>query len=373
MSRLRKAIATFLLATICIPVFLIHRIALRLDDWLYPSLRDVIVRKPLFILGLPRSGTTLLHRLIATDRQLFTTMPLWELLLAPAVCEKSLLRQMRSIDRRLGSPLWRIYLTVENRLVGAFQNVHSTTLHSPEEDYLALLPFGGCFIDVIRSPMSERVWKLAYFCEQLDRSRQAKLISTYKRILQRHLYFRGQHQHLLAKNPSLTSWLPALIDEFPDACVIGLRRDPAQSVPSQLSSLRDGMRWFGNDVADPAIVDRFVHLLASYWQMMDRAKAVQPPERFRLIEYQQLIGDSHALISQTMDQFGYCLSEEGVSELQKHCSAQRLYRSSHQYNLEEFGLDQHQLDLAFHLDREATELDAPNAWSRGLTATHCSQ
>mgnify|MGYP001813969927 CR=1 FL=1 len=135
MVRPRKAIRSFLLAVLCTPVFLIHRIALRLDDWMYPSLRHVRITKPLFIVGLPRSGTTLLHRLIAGDRSVFTTMPLWELLLAPAACEKRFLRRLRTVDRWLDSPLWRILCAIERGISQSVRDVHATNLQSPEEDW----------------------------------------------------------------------------------------------------------------------------------------------------------------------------------------------------------------------------------------------
>lgn len=347
MVRPRKAIRFFLLAAICTPVFVLHRVALRLDDWLYPSLRDVQITRPLFIVGLPRSGTTLLHRLIANDRGVFTTMPLWELLLAPAVCEKRFFRRLRTVDGWLGRPLWRILCAVQQRASRSIQDVHATTLHSPEEDFLALLPFGGCFLKVICFPESEDVWKLGSFCDQLAPSRQQKLVATYKRILQRHLYFRGKHFHLLSKNPSLTSWVPALAEEFPDACFVGLRRAPEQSVPSQLSSLRSSMAFFGTDVAEPEIVDRFVNLLSSYWRTLDQANEVLPSTRFRLIEYDSLVGDSYPTVRSTLDQFGYSLSAQGRAALQKACFAQREYRSSHRYCLEEFGLNRERLEFVF--------------------------
>ncbi|MCC9645274.1 sulfotransferase [Rhodopirellula sp. JC740] len=349
MSRLRQVVGTLTLASICLPVCLLHRFALRLDVWLYPSLHEVAISKPLFIVGLPRSGTTLLHRLMATQSGVFTTMPLWELLLAPAVCEKRTLRRLRNADRRLGSPLWRLYQAVERRLVGSFKNVHATTLFSPEEDYLSLLPFGGCFLDVIRAPRSERVWKLGHFCERLQRSQQMALLDVYTGILKRHLFFRGQHLRLLSKNPSFTSWIPVLTEAFPDACMVGLRRVPHESVPSQLSSLQSGMNWFGNDVTDSDIVARFVDLLAAYWRILKESKCTLRPDQFQLITYERLISESESVVRELMEQFGYEVTAAGLLSLQRQCSMQKRYSSRHRYRLETFGLHPDQLDRSFGL------------------------
>ena len=319
---------------------------MKLDDWLHPALRQVPVNKPLFIVGMPRSGTTLLHRLIASERSVFTTMALWELLLAPAVCEKEFLRRLRAIDRSLGSPLWHLFCRIQRIATHSFQDIHPTTLQSPEEDYLALLPFGGCFLRVICFPWDPEVWKLGHFGD-LDPATRKRLISTYKRVLQRHLFFRGSHLHLLSKNPSLTSWLPELLDVFPDACFIGLHRAPEQAVPSQLSSLRAGMAFFGTEVADPEIVDRFVKLLASYWNILRAANRVLPRARFQLIDFEELVGNSFDSVCELLEQFRYPLSEQGLTELARNCSQQRGYRSKHQYSLEDYGLERRKLDLLF--------------------------
>ena len=354
----RKVIPSFLLVVLCTPVFLIHRLAFRLDDWLFPSLRRVAIKKPLFIVGLPRSGTTLLHRLMASNKDVFTTMPLWELVLAPALCEKFFFRSLRSADRRIGSPLWYVFNAIQNRILRSVHDVHPTTLHSPEEDYLALLPFNGCFLRVIFSPHNEEVWKLGHFSEGLSETRQAELISIYKQIIQRHLYFRGQHLQLLSKNPSFTAWLPGLAEEFPDAHFVGLRRAPEQAVPSQLSSIRDGMMLFGNDVTDEQIVNRFVKLLVHYWRVLEDADETLPADRFQLIEYQSLIEDSFEQVTHVLDQFGYELSQQGLAELQQCCANQRNYKSRHQYSLDEFGLCKKSLTEVFGLASNTLERPA---------------
>jgi hypothetical protein len=59
-------------------------LGLLLDDVFYARYKKERVRKPVFIVGNPRSGTTFLHRLMAKDRRNFVTMRFWEILLAPS-------------------------------------------------------------------------------------------------------------------------------------------------------------------------------------------------------------------------------------------------------------------------------------------------
>ena len=342
-----KKLRSLLIAQLLALLWVIHRIAIRVDNWIYPGLREVRIVKPLFIVGLPRSGTTLLHRLIASDTKTFTTFPLWELLLAPALCEKHCIRTLGFLDRLVGSPGARVLRWVERKASGSLNSIHQTGFNSPEEDYLSLLPYGGCFLQVIMSPLDPKVWRLAYFSTRLNAEEQKRLLEIYKGILKRHLYFRGTDLRLLSKNPALTSWLPALVDEFEDARFVGLRRRENEAVPSQLSSIRSAMQFFGNDVTDPRVVRLFASLLADYSETLERAARTHEPDRLQIVEYDRLTGDSFSVVCHLLRQFGYALSEQGRHALAEICTQQREYRSTHRYDLADFGLDEQQLATLF--------------------------
>jgi hypothetical protein len=333
-------------AALLAPLFWLHRLAFTLDEWLFPKLKAVEVKQPVFILGLPRSGTTLMHRLVC-DRNDFTTMSLWELLFAPALCEKFVLGGLSRLDRRLGNPLRRLLDVCQRRGLRDLQTVHPTALTAPEEDYLGLLPFGGCFLTVLARPHDPSVWDLAHFSSRLLPSRKRRLIARYRGLLARHLYFRGSGRIVVSKNPTLTSWLPELLQTFPEARVIGLRRDPRESVPSQLSSLQAGLQWFGHDAADPQIVDCFVDLLASYWRQLDEAAGRLPADRFVLIDYAALRQRPYETVTRCLMQLK--LSPAGTRDevLRERCRRAQRYVSQHHYDLESYGLEAEQLISRF--------------------------
>ena len=88
------------------PVFLalqlVHWVAFLVDELCFPGYRRVSIKEPVFIIGIPRSGTTYLHRELSANPR-FTTVSTWEALLAPAVCERKLLGGIAG-DRQ---GLWR--------------------------------------------------------------------------------------------------------------------------------------------------------------------------------------------------------------------------------------------------------------------------
>ena len=95
-SAARLSFKRFIIITITIlAIFLvtsIHNIFLFIDEILFFSFKKIKINKPLFIVGIPRSGTTFLHRTLSQDSDKFTTFQLWEFLLAPSITQKLLLR-----------------------------------------------------------------------------------------------------------------------------------------------------------------------------------------------------------------------------------------------------------------------------------------
>lgn len=342
-----------------IPLLWLHRLAFWLDERLFCGLKEVSVGRPLFVVGLPRSGTTLLHRTLAQQSDTFTAMPLWELILAPALCEKYALRGLRRADGYLGSPLLRLVRWIERRFSGPTQSVHATSLWSPEEDFLGLLPFGGCFLRVLADPYSERIWSLVG-CSVAARREQQRLLTFYRGLIVRHLKFRGEHLNLISKNPSFTPWVETLREEFPDARFVGLRRDAARSFPSQLSSLRVGFGYFGYDSCDPEIVHRFLGMYADFWRLLNRYADDIPVDQFLLGSYAVLADETYNFADALMVRFAYQPTKADRHRLLRACRKSSGYRSRHRYQLSDYGLTAHEVRTAVHGDPPGAELALPN-------------
>ncbi|MDA0345523.1 MAG: sulfotransferase, partial [Proteobacteria bacterium] len=170
----KAAVLTFLAILFCI-----HRLAFSLDIILFPRLKNVSIDKPLFIVGLPRSGTTTAHRFMASHTELFTSMPLWELLFAPALCQKYFIWGLYRVDIAIGGLFFKVLKWMQVRLGAGLVNIHPLDLTKPEEDYLGLLPFDGCFLRVLVFPFSKSTWDLGDFSSMTETRRQ-KLLKAYR-------------------------------------------------------------------------------------------------------------------------------------------------------------------------------------------------
>ncbi|WP_148252059.1 sulfotransferase [Aidingimonas lacisalsi] len=248
------------------PLFLliqgIHAICLLLDDVLFPRYRRVDIGKAVFITGIPRSGTTFLHRTLAVDRQRYTTLTTWEALLAPSITQRKLLNGLGKLDRALGGWGRRNLDALTRRMTGDFAAIHDVGLNAAEEDYLTLLPAGGCFILMLVFPGSPGVQDLGHFDRRMRPARRRRLLHFYRGCLQRHLYADGGHRQLLSKNAAFGSWLAGLHSQFPEARFMICVRDPATALSSQLSSVASAGPLFGTSVDNIKFQQCFLNLFA---------------------------------------------------------------------------------------------------------------
>ncbi|MDZ7753166.1 MAG: sulfotransferase [Gammaproteobacteria bacterium] len=229
-----------------------HWLGFVADELLFPGYRNAPVTAPLFITGIPRSGTTFVHRALAGDEASFTTLRTWEALFAPSVSERRLLRGIARLDGLLGRPLWHLAEAVTRRLTGGLAAIHEVGLEAAEEDYLTLLPAGGCFILVLAFPASPSLWRLGRL-QELPAPERRVLVDFYRACLQKHLYAAPPGRRLLSKNAAFGSWLPELATRFPDARFLVCVREPVEALRSQLGALRGGLALFGTLPAADAV------------------------------------------------------------------------------------------------------------------------
>ena len=350
------------------PLFLlvqaINGLGLLLDYLLFPDFRRVQVREPLFVVGVPRSGTTFLHRLLAMDER-FTTTALWELLFAPSITQRYVWTGVARLDAVIGRPAGRLLLWIERRLLGGLDGVHKTGLLDPEEDYLALMPVWGCFLLVLAVP-APALWRLTYLDRDGTDQEKQRLIAAYRRFVQRHLYFHGSHKQLLSKNPSFTPWMATLAEAFPDARFIGCIRNPSAAVPSQINSILIGARLFdGRDTTD-YWRQGFMAMLDYYYRHVLEVLESLPPERQALSVMEQLAPAPAETVLAFYQRFGWQPDDTFRQRLEAQERKAKQYRSGHHYNSDELGVSPHELDHVFGWVYERFGYPSPNTDEKNL-------
>jgi len=318
-----------------LPLFLliqgIHWLGFLLDEIFFRGYRRVQIREPLFVLGVPRSGTTHLHRVLAQDEQ-FTTFSTWECLFALSVTERHFWMALARLDRRIGAPLARLVDRLQSHAFAGLEQVHPMRLSDPEEDYFALTPVLACFILVLPFPQAGHVWRVGTFDRDMPPSQRKRLLDFYEACLKRHLFVHGRDKRLLSKNAAFAPLAGSLAERFPDARFITCLRPPDETLPSQLSSLRAGMDLFAVECVVPDFQDRLLAQLAFYYENLQRVFFELVPDRRVLVEMRSLGAGLAATVEDAYEYLGIPLSPDFRARLAQAQEKARRYRSAHRYD-----------------------------------------
>ncbi|WP_435226599.1 sulfotransferase family protein [Streptomyces sp. Tue6028] len=190
---------------------------------IHPDIERTAVQEPIFILGLPRSGTTLLHNLLALHPALRAPL-FWELQ-SPATPrgeeEEDLIRKCRA------------GLDVQHEKTPGFRSIHMQAAEGPEECTWLLMNELRSFLFVFCFDVPEYAqWLASADMEQAFRSHRSQL---------QHILWRRPGGTLVLKDPYHALYLDAINKVYGDARFIYLHRDPAEVLGS-LCSLTESVR-----------------------------------------------------------------------------------------------------------------------------------
>jgi hypothetical protein len=322
---------------------------LALDAIFFRGYRRVPVRAPVFIVGNPRSGTTLLHRLLAQDRDRFSTMCMWEILFAPSILQRKLVRVLARLDHRLDSPLGRHLAEVVTGWQE--QNVmHRVSLTAPEEDDYLLLHIWSALTIGLSSGLVDLAWPYTYFDTALSPAERARIMGFYKRCVQRHLYAHGDGSGsscYLAKNPALSPKLATLWEFFPDAKVVCIVRNPLEMVPSYLSMMEFSWRTVGVPVHGDTLRDYILEMAEHWYTYPLQVFETLPEDKYAVVRYDDLESDPDAVITAIYERFGLDMSPAYADLLREEGERARNFHSRHDYSLNGVGLTREQVRERF--------------------------
>ncbi len=314
-----------------------------LDEVFFPGYRDVQIKEPVYIVGNPRSGTTFLQRLMARDEGNFNAMRTWEMLLAPSVTFRKVFWALSWVDRRLGSSLHRLLGMLEE----SWQQenvVHRIATRSPEEDEYLLIHIFSSLKIWLYVAMVDEASVYTYFDSQMPEHEKERIMTFYRRCVQRHLYAHGDPDvHYLAKNPHFSPMIDTLYDTFPDVKIIYLVRNPLDMIPSYISLKEEEWQLLGNPVEDYAS-RHYILDMAEHWYTYPLERLERAPERsYIVVNFDDLVNNAGPTVRAIYDRFGLELSADFDQVLQRTTDRARKHESEHEYSLRQMGLTREQI------------------------------
>jgi hypothetical protein len=318
---------------------------LRLESHLRrePGIRAIGLAAPIFLVAPFRTGTTLLHRLLAQDPA-HRTVRLWEALQAPPA--ESLWRGDPAYfqeDPRVD--VARQYLATRERYSPLMAAIHPTHVDAPEECFglleTSMLSHSFMFYAPVTSYLewldarSDAEWRAAY-----------ALYADQVRLL--HWWSPGERWVL--KTPFHMWAVDALGATFPDALIVQQHRAPAECVASFCSLVAEAYAPIVAKVDRMQIGRMSMRYLRDALARNAAARARMPAARFIDIDYGDLMADPIGCARRVYATVGVPLAEATERRMRDWLASQEKKRSGgagHRYALEDYGLDAKEVDAAF--------------------------
>jgi hypothetical protein len=285
------------------------------------------IRWPIFITGMPRSGSTLLHGLLAQDPA--NRVPqTWEML-NPSPAPQ---RATYDSDPRIAKverELWWF-----QRLSPSFQAIHDVGARMPEECVIIFAHsfVGSQFASMYDVPFYSR------WCDTRDARPRYQLHRRFLQHLQHH--YRGERWVL--KAPVHLPHLSALLSVYPDARVIMTHREPLEVLGSECSLIAT-LRLTFTDTVDPRrvgreVADLMVEEIRRGLEARDTGDVA--PEQFVDLVYADFARDPMAHVRRIYSQFGMTLAPTVETRMRRFLvDTPKEKYGAHRYTLAEFGLD----------------------------------
>lgn len=290
-----------------------------------PEVQGQRVRQPLFILGLPRTGTTILHELIAQDSAMRSPAS-WEVArpLPPPVAARYV------SDARI-APTQRL-LGVLKWLVPGFQAIHAVGARLPQE----------CVYMLASAAMSDQFSYMYNVPDYRDWLFEQDMTSAYRwhHYFLQHLQVDCPRERWVLKTPAHLANLRFLLAQYPDAAIVWTHRRPLAAMAS-FSSLTHTLRSGFSRSIDPFLTgagesQHFARVLER--GMRDRAEL--DDGRFLDVGFNAICVDPLGVVEAIYRYFDFHLSDASRDRMREYLRQhpRNLY-GEHCYQPESYGLD----------------------------------
>ena len=299
----------------------------------HPEINDIELLPPVVIAGLPRTGTTHLHNMLAAPST-FRSMPYWE------SNEPFPLPSEAGVEHDPRKARMDVAVQVLNVVMPHFTLMHEmTTEHVHEEIQLLANDFSTMLFETLAHVPRWRDYYLAH-----DQTSHYEYLTTQLKAMQ---FLRGGRRWLL-KSPQHLEQLPVLDKVFPGVFVIFTHRDPAPVVLSMLAMLTYSARMYCSPVPVKEIAATWIDRLALMLSALVRDRGTIPPERSIDVRFDGFMADEVAVAEQVYRQAGEQLDDDARGAIADYLAGhQRGRHGTVATSPEMFGLDERDLREPF--------------------------
>ena len=302
-------------------------VRMRIEGWLkeHPELLDAPIEKPLFVFGLPRTGTTLAINLLASDpaRRSFLRWEAFEPTPPPQPGELHAGPRYQAMQDKTQMAL---------KFMPHIAAIHYEDADSPTECQFLMTP---SFCSQVYESQADIPSYREWFLHEAD---YLPALQHHKRTLQVLQQYAGGRWTL--KNPWHPLYLDALNTVYPDAQLVMTHRDPADVVGSICSLIKHVRGIYSDDLDLVAIGRTFIDTFEIMIERAEAFRAKHGRESIYDVQYARVMRDPIGAVRGIYERFGDPFTSEAEAAMRDYMAEnQQGKHGKHSYDLAEFGLD----------------------------------
>lgn len=305
---------------------LVARLRLAEAERQHPEILERPVVAPILITGLGRTGTTILHELLAQDPALRAPLG-WEL-------------RYPAVPADLGIEMATADIDFWVDVVPEFLTMHESSAEGPDEDTAGLF-----------HEFTSAAWSALHRAPNFDAfiaGAGAQTTRFHKRLLQ-HFQWRTPGRWV-TKNPTQLSALPDVFAEYPDVRIIHTHRDPLKVLASTADMIAT-LRWqraARNDYDEYAQMIGFGYPFLLDHVISQRQSGAVPDDRITDVRYADLMTEPVETVRLAYEQLDMELTDAAADRMRARLAARPKGRhGDRRYRFEHLGLDEGDLREKF--------------------------
>ncbi len=294
----------------------------------HPEILDIQVEAPIVVAGLARTGTTMLHRLIAQDPAI-RSLASWEAINPAPAKQKVGQKKDPRFAQAAAAAKGLKYMSP------GFFAIHPAEPDAPEEEVILLE-------QAFLTTTPEAMMNVPTYSKWLEAQDHVPAYQALRRMMQYLQWQRpgiGKDVRWVLKTPHHQEYFDPLLQVFPKALLVHTHRDPLKTSPSLFSMLTHLQMIFSDEV-DPKRVAS--HWLGKIENMARRALATRErvaDRGFIDVSYYDLIKDPLPEVVRIYEAAGLELTTPTVRLMQASQKVNKQHKyGRHKYSLADFGM-----------------------------------
>jgi hypothetical protein len=312
---------------------------LRMEEYLKrnPEILQEELLPPVVIVGMTRTGTTMLHRILASDSRFYA--PLWYEVRNPAPYMDWDLQQK---DQRITEAEAEVAAMLEAN--PEIASIHPMDPTGADEEILLL---EHSFYSYVASSFAH-VPTYSDLVAQSDNTPAYEYLKRQLQFLQWQKKRRGQQaERWLLKAPHHLHFMDVLLKVFPDAMVIATHRDPVVTIPST-ASFYYNLWILGNEKADKKVVAAEVADVFARGVKHTMNTREGNEQRFFDVWFKDTVSRPFEIFGEMYDFIDMELTSEAKAAMEQYRDEhKRDDRPPHEYTLEEYGYTEQGINELF--------------------------